>query len=68
MKRVQENPYTGDIEMCELLIMYCTKTFKQFCKATADPENNQQESQDEGEAPNAEAKAALDDFVAKGKV
>lgn len=64
LKRVQENPYTGDIEMCEFLIKYCDKTFKQFSKA-ADLENN---TDHEEEAANAEAKAVLDDFKAKGKV
>ena len=64
LKRVQENPYTSDIEMCEFLIKYCDKTFKQFSKA-ADPAAH---TDHEEEAVNAEAKAVLDDFKAKGKV
>jgi hypothetical protein len=44
---VEQHPYAQDIELCENLIYYCTKTFRSSQKAAGD---EGEEKADGGEA------------------
>jgi len=58
---VEQHPYAQDIELCENLIYYCTKTFRSSQKAE---EDGGEEKADGGEA----AQKKIEEFVQKGKI